>query len=412
MSKTLNSDEFRTCTKCGKTFPNTNEYFSKNNGNGLNSICKNCQSDKNKERNNKMKFRFNTNKIEYEGNKTCKRCGRSLPNSYRYYPIDKSCVSGLRNVCRECTPKCRGFLDDNFEANKAWTLEEDQVVKDYYKDYTGIELHELFLPNRSIRAIESRASVLGVVGKTQETYIRSQEHKSEVLKEKLAGREMSEEWKSNISKGKKEYFKTHIPWWSGKRRSAEQIEEMRNRQKGKWAGDKNPRHINPLNGSLNGRWKGGITPIYAELRSETKQWQKQSMELCNYCCVITGGNYNNIHHTLPFKNIVDEAFKENNLEIKEKVMDYSEDEFAKIKNIINQLHEISGYGACLQKDVHKLFHDEYGYLGFTPYDFLDFIYRIDCGEFDKWFEERNLQVKINYNYVEYLEGVLQDLKSA
>lgn len=23
--------------------------------------------------------------------------------------------------------------------------------------------------------------------------------------------------------------------------------------KGKWAGDKNPRHINPLNGELNGR---------------------------------------------------------------------------------------------------------------------------------------------------------------
>lgn len=411
MSRTLNSDEFRTCTNCGNTFPNTNEYFSKNNGKGLNSICKTCQSEKSQERNKKMRARFSTNKIEYDDEKICKKCGRSLPNSYKYFPIDKACVSGLRNICRECDSKSHGFLAD-YEASSPWTADEDEVIKNYYKDYTGAELHELFLPNRSIRAIESRASIFGFVGKTEETYLRAQAHKSGILKEKFIGREMSEEWKSNISKGKKEYYKTHPSWWLGKYRSPKQIEEMRKRQIGKWAGDKNPRHINPLNGSLNGRWKNGATPIYAELRSETKMWQKDSMEFCNYHCVITGGNYNNVHHTLSFRDIVDIAFEETHLEIREKVMDYSEEEFAELKNIIKQLHEIFGYGACLQKDVHKLFHDEYGYLNFTPYDFLDFVYRIDCGEFDEWFEEKNLQIDINYKYIEYLEGILQDTKSA
>ena len=410
VSRTSSDAEFRTCNCCGKIYPNTREYFNKNNKNGLNSICKECSSKKSKERNEKMRERFNSNQIEYDGEKICKKCGRSLPNSYRYFPIDKACVSGLRNVCRECSGK--NFLPDGFESSKPWTYDEDQIIINYYKDYTGIELHELFLPDRSVRAIENRGSILGVIGKTDDTYKRSQERKSKILKDKMTGREMSEEWKSNISKARKKYCETHISWWLGKHRSHEQVEEMRKRQIGKWAGDNNPRHINPLNGNSNGRWKGGATPVYAELRSETKPWQKESMRFCNYRCVITGGNFDNVHHPVPFRDIVDMVFEDTGFEIKEKVMDYSDFEFNIIKDRIAQLHNFYGYGACLCKDVHKLFHDEYGYLNFDPYDFLDFIYRIDCGEFDEWFEEKCLKIDINYDYVVYLESILQEMKSA
>ena len=68
-----------------------------------------------------------------------------------------------------------------------------------------------------------------------------------------------------------------------------------------------------------------------------------------------------------------------------------------------------GYGACINKEVHKLFHDNYGYIKFSPFDFLAFLYRIDTGEFDTWFTENNLQVNINYEYVEYLESTLSVL---
>ena len=44
-----------------------------------------------------------------------------------------------------------------------------------------------------------------------------------------------------------------------------------------------------------------------------------------------------------------------------------------------------------------------------PFDFLDFIYRIDIGEFDSWFEENNLKIDINYDYVDYLESTLTAL---
>ena len=409
---TSKDSEFRTCTCCGETFPNTEEYFYKNNKDGLNSVCKSCSSKKNKERNQKMKSRFSTNKIEYEGEKICKKCGRSLPNSYLYFPVDKTTTTGLRNICRECDGKYKHFLTEDYSASIPWTKEEDNLLIEYYKNFTGKEIQEYFLPNRSIRAIECHAGVLGIQGKTYEVIHKGREIAGAASSLVTKGRKMSDEQKQLISIRNKEYYKTHTPYWLGRKRSDEQRKQISERMKGKWAGDKNPRHLHPLNGSENGRWKGGINSTYAELRSETKDWQKESMEFCNYQCVISGGWFDNIHHTIAFRDIVDEAFVSASVEVKDKVMDYLEDDFDRLKFEVHNLHDIYGYGACIHKDIHKLFHDEYGYTGFTPFDFLDFIYRIDCGEFDKWFDEHNLSIKINCEYVNYLEGILLEMKSA
>lgn len=184
------------------------------------------------------------------------------------------------------------------------------------------------------------------------------------------------------------------------------------RMKGKWAGDKNPRHINPLNGELNGRWKGGILPTYTELRSDTKDWFNESIEFCGYKCVITGGEFDNVHHTTAFRKIVDETFDVSGIEVRKNVADYPKEEFEKLRNTLKELHNFYGYGACIHKDVHKLFHDNYGYVNFSPTDFLDFVYRIDIGEFDKWFANHNLKININYDYIEYLESTLFELKQS
>lgn len=37
-----------------------------------------------------------------------------------------------------------------------WSLEEDNLLKDNFSNYTNRELHELFLPNKTVRAIEAR----------------------------------------------------------------------------------------------------------------------------------------------------------------------------------------------------------------------------------------------------------------
>ncbi len=38
----------------------------------------------------------------------------------------------------------------------AWSIEEDEILKEKFVDYTNLELHELFLPNKTVRAIEAR----------------------------------------------------------------------------------------------------------------------------------------------------------------------------------------------------------------------------------------------------------------
>lgn len=44
----------------------------------------------------------------------------------------------------------------------AWTTDEDEILKNKFADYTNAELHELFLPNKTTHAIESRARKLSL----------------------------------------------------------------------------------------------------------------------------------------------------------------------------------------------------------------------------------------------------------
>lgn len=391
--------EQKICTQCKRELPaNTDYYFMKLGK--LNNRCKECCG---------RHFTNHLTHIPKDGYVFCKKCDRELPHTMQYFPEDKTCKTGLRYVCRECNPSYGRFLNDGEEPHRAWTDDEKKLLKEVYKNYTGRELQIKYFPTRSIRSLESMADIMGLSGKTEETKQRARKFSSKIVSEKLKGRDLGQEWRDKISATKKEYFKTHDGWWKGRKRSPEQCKAISKRMKGKWAGDKNPRHINPLNGELNGRWKGGILDTYVELRSDTKDWFNESINFCGYKCVITNGEFDNVHHTTAFRDIVDQVFEITGVEVKPKVCDYSTDDFDELRSTLKDLHELYGYGACINKKVHKLFHDNYGYTNFSPFDFLDFIYRIDIGEFDSWFEENNLKIDINYDYVDYLESTLTAL---
>lgn len=396
--------ENKICTNCNRELPcNTDYYFMKLGK--LNNRCKECCG---------RKFTNKLTHIPKDGHIFCKKCDRELPHTYQYFPEDKSCKNGIRYVCRECNPSYGRFLNDGEEPHRGWTKEEIMLLKENYANYMNAELIELFFPTRTVRSIESQASILCCSGKSKETIERQHKFQSEILKSYGNTFERTQEWKNKISKSNKEYYKTHNGVNLGKTFSKKHCQNISKAKKmaGNWKGFDNPRHKNPLNGAANGRWKGGIIDTYRELRSDTKDWQQESMKFCNYHCIITNGEFDNIHHTTPFRKIVDACFYDTKLEVKEKVCDYLENDFSLLRNRLKELHIYYGFGACICKKVHKLFHDNYGYINFTPYDFLDFIYRIDCGEFDEWFKNNNLIVDINYEYINYLESILLNLKSA
>ena len=64
---------------------------------------------------------------------------------------------------------------------------------------------------------------------------------------------------------------------------------------------------------------------------------------------------------------------------------------------------MQGYGACLCKELHELFHKEYTYYDSTLDDFADFTKRIVDGYYDEYFAENNLDKNINYKFIKYLE---------
>lgn len=403
----------RVCTKCNKELPNTNEYFCYANKKlgRLESVCKKCKKIISKEKRDAIKKRNATLSLFYEGTRHCIKCNRDLPNNKLYFSVDLACVDGLRNVCRECNEKFGNFLSPDFVSNERWTNEDDEILKYVYHDYTGAELKEKYFPNRTIRAIECRADYLGVAWKSQETYKRARKLQAIKVAEKLRGRKISDQRRQQISAIKKEYYKTHTSWWKGKKRSFEQCKQIseRNLSLGKWKGENNPRFIKPLIGSDNPNWQGGITNFYQELRSDTKDWFNESAIFCNYNCVISGLNFDNIHHTTPFKDIVNETFEIVGIEKRNTVSDYTEEEFDNLTNILKYLHNEYGMGACLIQEIHKLFHDNYGYKDFSAFDFLDFVYRIDIGEFDDWFIKNDIPININYEYMNYLESTLSSL---
>lgn len=64
----------RICTKCGKEFPNTNEFFSYANKKlgRLNALCKECQKIINKEKRLKIIEKNKNKDLFYSGTRHCK----------------------------------------------------------------------------------------------------------------------------------------------------------------------------------------------------------------------------------------------------------------------------------------------------------------------------------------------------
>lgn len=92
-------------------------------------------------------------------------------------------------------------------------------------------------------------------------------------------------------------------FWTGKKRSTEDIEKFRKSHLGKvgpWRGKKRPN----ITGKKAPNWKGGITKINAAIRSsvEYRLWRKAVFERDGYTCVwcLKKGVRLNADHIKPF----------------------------------------------------------------------------------------------------------------
>lgn len=141
-------------------------------------------------------------------------------------------------------------------------------------------------------------------------------------------------------------------------------------------------------------WHGGEASIIHYLRhcQEMKYWKYDSLKANRFSCYLTYdiGDSLEIHHQkISFNEIVKQSFKELNIEYRDFVTDYTDEELRKIKTKILQLHYKVGYGIPLRKDIHQLFHKIYGFKDNNIEQFYEF-----CSTY--WYGDLNKLTKDNY----------------
>lgn len=131
--------------------------------------------------------------------------------------------------------------------------------------------------------------------------------------------------------------------------------------------------IKRVSGENNWNWKGGISEIKNYLRGSITQWKKDSMRKGNYKCIITGEDFEEIHHAYNFSSIVYEAFDICNISFKPYVIDYTEKELLQLSIVCSYLHYEYGLGKLLTKKLHAEYHSIYGRKNNTVEQFEEFV---------------------------------------
>ena len=130
-------------------------------------------------------------------------------------------------------------------------------------------------------------------------------------------------------------------------------------------------------------YKGGVTPISQYLRHLNIQWYEDCKQKANYTCQLTDkhGCKLNTHHLKAFSTIVIEAHNLHNIQIKDQVKDYTQEELKLLEEYVGSWHKDNSNAVVLSEDVHKLFHSLYGKGENTPEQFEEFKQRYIAGEF-------------------------------
>lgn len=108
------------------------------------------------------------------------------------------------------------------------------------------------------------------------------------------------------------------------------------------------------------------------VQAHNTEWKKRSMESCNYKCVITGGEFLDIHHLYAKNMIVRDALDRLSLPYD---LDINHcDEKTKNRFLETFFDEQNKHplGVCLDGKLHKTFHILYGFGDNTPEQFYEF----------------------------------------
>lgn len=249
----------------------------------------------------------------------------------KYYPIGeiKRLVDLLPNRSYESiTTKA---LKLGLKSREFWTNEEDSIMREFYPIKSMEEMCDL-LPNRTRNAIISHATNMRLRNVTQ------------------------------YSKEEDEFIFNN---WK----------EMSDKELGKKL-NRNPHAIQAKrlrHGLLRIKEGSSYNDLSEFVRRNNLDWKKRSMKNCRYKCIITGDRFQTIHHIYGLNLILNEALDNLNISIKSSMNEYTDNEFKKILKEFRRIQDTYPLGLCLREDIHKMFHNIYGYGNNTEVQWNQFI---------------------------------------
>lgn len=214
---------------------------------------------------------------------------------------------------------------------EAWTFEEDAKLRKIYSVYDMSKICNEF-PNRSYDSIIQRALLLGLSYKTtwtdEELQFLIDNHRI-MSDEEIAGH----------------------------------LGRTKDSVRGKRFQEKLYHPVSP-----------GVYNYLSEyIRKRNKEWKQRSVKQCNYKCAITGKRFQEIHHLYGMNKILQETLQDLNYYEDVSIKELSDDDLNVILNHFYKVQDTYPLGICLSKEIHKEFHDCYGYGDNTPEQFEEFL---------------------------------------
>lgn len=280
-----------------------------------------------------------------------------------------------------------GIKAESFYENR-WTEKEILILKKYYCDGDMDKVLNL-LPNRSYDSIVTKAQRLNL--KTRDYWseeeinimkkyyhIKTVDEMMELLPKRTRNSIITQAMKlhlSSVCKYNEEETNFIIKNW--KTMSDREIGIRLN---------KPHRGIiakRLLLGLLREKEESSYNDLSEYVRRNNLDWKTKSMINCNYRCILTGNRFTDIHHIYGLNLILNETLSELNIEIKDNMNNYTDEELRIILDVFRKKQSKYPLGVCLSKPVHILFHNKYGYGNNTPEQWNEFVFEFKNGKYNK-----------------------------